>query len=312
MKKKCFVLLMAFLLVALSGCATRVTQENQGATDHDTTVTTEQWAASDNTIHSVSLLPQSDVSKKLSTSDNEILVQHKLIDDVPVYELFPKDARLMPIMLFLHEHEGSKEQFLDEAILYAQAGYFCVLFDLYGYGERITNEPVESIEAAVRATADIDLLLEYYRLSPYVEHTKFVLYGHSMGGSAVWYYCAFGRKKPQAVVVCSAAADFTKIEDMGSVVNGESQAPSWDALAYRTYCQEHNPIEHYNNFIDIPMLIYQGMKDPVVLPDLTKDFEAMVSKVNPNATFIYDENGGHNATSLFLNRIIPFLRTFSR
>ena len=312
MNKRYFVLLMVFLMTVLSGCTTSASQKNQGLTDHDKSVTTEQWAASDNTVHSVSWLPRSDVSVKSVPSDSEILVQHKLIDDVPVYEVFSKDAKLMPVMFFLHEHEGNKEQFLDEAGLYAQAGYFCVLFDLYGYGERARSEPVESIEAAVHATADIDLLLEYYRLSPYVEHTKFVLYGHSMGGSAVWHYCAFGGRKPQAIVVCSAAIDFTGIDDMGSVVNGKSQPPSWEVPVYQAYCQEHNPIEHYNSFINIPMLIYQGMKDHVVLPDLTRNFETIVSGVNPNATFIFDENGDHNATSLFLNRIIPFLRTFSR
>ena len=312
MKKICFVLLMVFLLEVLSGCAANVTQEDRGDVDYDSSITTKKWAASDNTIHTVTKLPQDHVAKKHTRPDDEIIVEHKVIDDVPVYEFFLKDARLMPLMIFLHEHEGSKEQFLDEVELYAHAGYFCVLFDLLGYGERATSEPVESIEAAVHATADIDLLLEYYRLSPYAEHTRFVLYGHSMGGSAVWHYCAFGRRRPQAVVVCSAAVDFTKVDDMGSVVNGKSQAPLWDVPAYQDYCQEHNPIKHYNRFIDIPMLIYQGMKDTVVLPDRTKDFEAVISGTNPNATFIYDENGGHNATSLFLNRIIPFLRVFCR
>lgn len=307
MKKLCLFacLLAAFLL--LSGCSSEDTQEKT-----QEPAERQEWAASDDSIHSVTFLPQTEASRKIGASDEDTVVCHKRIDAIPVYELYPKEAKLLPMMILLHEHEGSKEQFLDEALLYAQAGFFCVLFDLYGYGERVTPEAVESIEAAVLASQDIELLLEYYRLSPYADSGQFILYGHSMGGSAIWHHVAYGNKMPSAVVVCSAAADFTKLEDMGSVLNGKQQTPAWDETTYRDYCQENNPTKHLESFESIPMLVYQGMRDDIIEPASTQAFDEIVSQRNREATFIYDETGDHDATVMFLDRILPFVKTHVR
>ena len=308
MKRIYFVIALFVISLLLSGCAMEKTSKKAD----DNTTKIEEWAASDSSIHTVTALPQTEISKKVSHIDKDTIIAHKMIDDIPVYELYSKETKLSPILIFLHEHEGSKEQFIDEATLYAQAGFFCVLFDLYGYGERTVPESVESIEAAVVASKDIDLLLEYYRLSPYVDNEKFILYGHSMGGSAIWHYLAYGNKIPIAVVACSAAVDFTKVEDMGSVLNGKSQKPVWDADAYRNYCRNNNPINHMEKFESIPMLVYQGMRDNAVLPAYTQEFERNISIKNKNTTFIYDDAGGHNVTAMFLNRILPFIKIYVR
>lgn len=306
MKKHCLFIFLLTVSLLLSGCSV---ENTQGKTDK-VAQQIEEWAASDSSIHSVTFLPHTEISKKTEASNSDTIVCHKMIDDIPLYEIYAKEAKLLPIMILLHEHEGSKEQFLDEAVLYAQAGFFCVLFDLCGYGERTTAESVESIEAAVFATQDIDLLLEYYRLSPYADSSHFVLYGHSMGGSAIWHYIAYGNKKPSAVIVCSAAADFTELEDMGAVQNGKSQLPAWDRDTYQNYCQKNNPVKHMDNFESIPMLVYQGMRDRIILPAFTQEFDRAVSKKNKDATFIYDETGAHDVTVTFLDRIIPFMKTY--
>lgn len=308
MRKRLLPVLLILALLLVSGCSGK----GNGNSGKESSEKGQQWAASDTSIHTAAELPLTGVAQRTASSEKGIVIRHKRIDEIPVYEMYPSDAKLLPMVLFLHEHGGSKEQFLEEAVLYAQAGYFCVLFDLKGYGERISAEPLESIEAAVAATSDLDLLLEYYRLSPYADSEKFALYGQSMGGSAVWHYAAFGRKTPLVLVACSAAADFSTVEDMGSVRNGQAEPPAWDGKTYEQYCAANNPIEHTDRLKDLPMLVYQGMHDTAVLPATTQEFETIIAAGNKNAMFIYDEAGEHNVTPMFLNRIIPFIRQWAR
>ena len=304
MKRMNLMIMLAVCAVALSACATTHEQESIV-----TTVSTHEWAASDTSIHNSRTAPLTNIETRAALANESLVFHHCSIDDITLIEIYGNDSKMAPIMFFLHEHEGQKEQFLDEAISYAQSGFFCVLMDLYGYGERTSSEPVESIQAAVMCTSDIDLVLEYYRLSPFADSDRFVLYGQSMGGSAVWHYAAYGKKQPQAIVVCSAAADFTQIEDMGAVLDGKGQPPTWSDQQYSEYCNAHNPVASLEKIATVPMLVYQGMMDSTIPPSVTQSFEKQVAAFNSDqSTFIYDPNGGHNATIAFLNRIMPFLR----
>ena len=274
------------------------------------TIAVRSWAASDSSVHSVTLLP---MTARKPSAEEGLTIQHKSVDGITLIEIYREDARIAPIMFFLHEHGGNKEQFMEEAVVYAQAGFYCVLFDLYGYGERAVHEVTESIEAAVKATADIDLLLEYYRLSPNADADRFVLYGQSMGGSAVWYYEAEGKKTPLAVVVCSAASDFSLLSDMGTVRNGIVQGPYWEENRFTEYCKIHNPIAQISRIAQIPALVYQGMRDDAIPPEETREFEKKLLDIGAdNITFVYDRDGGHDVTSAFRNRILPFLKQYVR
>lgn len=305
MRNKRIIALLASILLLLTGCSGEVKQEKK-----EEETEKREWAASDSSIHSVTQLSLTNLEQKIIPPESGVIVQHKLIDEIPVLELYPADAKLLPMIFFLHEHEGAKEQFLDEAITYAQAGYFCVLFDLRGYGERISPESIESIEAAVMATTDLDLLLEYYRLSPFGDSGRFALYGQSMGGSAVWHYAAYGKKAPMAIVACSAASDFSVLDDMGAVINGKATEPQWDENTFRNYCAAHNPINKTERFANLPMLVYQGLNDHTIPAKLTQQFEAAILQGNSHSLFVYDETGGHDVTASFLKRILPFIRQY--
>lgn len=304
MKRINLAILLVICAVVLSACTTAM----QGQ-DAAINAVEREWAASDTSIHRFCSLPLTDMETKAASINEDLVIQHCSIDDITLIEIYRSDSKSAPLMFFLHEHEGQKEQFLEEAITYAQSGFFCVLLDLYGYGERYTSEPVESIQAAVMATSDINIALEYYRLSPFANSDQFVLYGQSMGGSAIWHYAAYGRKQPQAIVVCSAAADFTQIEDMGSVLNGKGQSPVWNEEQYSEYCRSHNPVAQLEKIAHIPMLVYQGMLDKTISPSVTQSLEKQLAAFDSaQFTFIYDDDGGHDTTVMFLSRIMPFLR----
>ena len=298
-------LLITFAMVA-SSCSSGGKNEAEIVNE-----TPKAWSASDKSLHTATIIPLKDANKAREFTENSLAVNSRLIDDIPVIELHNTQSQLSPVVFFLHEHEGSKEQWLDEASVYAQAGFFCIMFDLKGYGARTSDETIESIEAAVQASSDIDLILEYYRLDPHADTDHFALYGQSMGGSAAWYYAAFGKKIPSAIVACSAAANFEALSDLGAVKDGKGQPPTWDEDRFQNYCKVHNPISQIEKLSQIPAMVYQGMKDHTIDPQITKQWEQMLVTIGrQNCLFIYDENGDHNVTPAFLARILPFLKQY--
>ena len=310
MKKR---IVLCALLIVFAMLTSSCSSGGNNDTDDIMDETPKAWAASDKSLHTAVIIPLKDANKGREYAENSLAVNSRLIDDIPVIELYDIQSHLAPVMFFLHEHEGNKEQFLDEASVYAQAGFFCIMFDLNGYGARTSQEVIESIESAVQATSDIELLLEYYRLNPHADTDHFVLYGQSMGGSAAWHYAAFAQKTPSAIVTCSAAANFEALSDLGAVKDGKGQSPAWDENRFHSYCIEHNPISQIDKLSQIPTLVYQGMNDNTIVPEITQQLEHMLmSTGRQNCLFIYDENGDHNVTPAFLARILPFLKQYIR
>ena len=307
MKRIVWCLAMLAVTLALTACSASNQPEHQEET------AAIQWPASDTTIHTAQSGALPRAAERLKAANGDLDIRWMRIDDITLYEIYPADAVNLPMVFMLHEHGASKEQYLPEAVSYAQSGYFCVLMDLEGYGERAGTDAVESIEAAALATADMDLLLEYYRLSPYADSNWFALYGQSMGGSAVWHYVAYGKHTPAAVIAACSAADFGSVHDMGCMQNGKEQEPQWSDIAYTEYCNAHNPMKQKERLSSVPMLVFQGLRDTVVDPDVTRAFERYVRGTSEcNATFVYDENAAHEVTPSFIARIIPFLNQFLR
>lgn len=174
-----YCLMMFAMMFVLAACSEMDQQ------DHREEAAVIHWPASDTSIHTAQSGTLPRAAQSLLAANADLSINWKRIDGITLYEIYPTDAVNLPAVFLLHEHGASKDQYLPEAVTYAQSGYFCILMDLIGYGERPDANAVESIEAAVMATADIDLLLEYYRLSPYADSNHFALYGQSMGGSAV-------------------------------------------------------------------------------------------------------------------------------
>lgn len=308
MKKR---IILCALLIVFAMLTSSCSSVGKHDADNNMDEAPKAWAASDKSLHTAALIPLNNTSKVREYAENFLAANSLLIDDIPVVELYNVQSRLAPVLIFLHEHEGNKEQFLDEASIYAQAGFFCIMFDLNGYGARTSEETIESIESAVQGASDVDLLLEYYRLNPYADTEHFALYGQSMGGSAAWYYAAFGKKTPSAIVTCSAAADFEALPNLGAVKDGKGQSPTWDENRFHNYCIEHNPISQIDRLSKVPAMVYQGMKDNTIAPQITQQLEKMlISTGRQNSLFIYDENGDHNVTPAFLARILPFLNQY--
>ena len=299
MKKSACITIMLVMIMLFSGCSKDVKQEAKQPTE---------WPAADGSVHIVLNGERSREEQELLKRNPQWEVNHLWVDEVAVIEIYDKDGTGKPILLMFNEQGGKKEQLLQASTQYVDEGFFCVLMDMPGYGERIQDKTIESLEACVLATADIDLLLDYYRLHPEADVNRFAMWGFSMGGSAIYQYVAYGKRTPRAIAVACTSPDYTTIGNMGSVTNGKEAGPTWSEGSFKEYAQQHNPIDKVDRFINTSILSFNGLADKVIPPDGSQELEELLKVAGKrDMEFVYQEGVSHEISREYEERILPFL-----
>ena len=297
MKKVNYAILILVTILALSGCMSK--QGNSSS---------NEWLAADGSIHTITTLELSREELELQKNNQDTKLKHLSIDDITIIEVNDNQEQNQPLLFLFHEQGGKKEDMLQLSVQFAESGFFCVLMDLPGYGERKRKETIESLEASVLATEDIDLVCDYYRLQPGVDVDTLVLLGISMGGSAVYHYAAFGKRNPTAIVVACTSPDYTTIEDMGSITNGREGEPSWSEKKFEEYTSDHNPITQLDKLSIPSILSFNGLEDDVIPITGSQELETeLASRGKRDMDFIYQGGASHEMTPQFEERILPFL-----
>lgn len=298
-KNVCLLLLLTLTLMLLCSCQFMQTEAPSAHTE-------TQWPSSDVQIHTRKDFPLTHVAQSQSSQFPLLTYTHAALDDVYLYEIYNPQYTNAPLVIFLHEQGVSKDEYLELASSCAQAGYFCVLMDLPGHGERASAQAIQAIEAVITASAEVDLLLEYYRFSRYADSSRFGLYGVSMGGSVAYHYAAFGKKEPAVLLVCSAAADFTELHEKGSLLNGKELPSTWDKSTFQAFCEPHNPINNMEALQLTPIFAVYGNQDQIVsIPQI----QALAEDLVPfgNARFMFIEHANHEVSNYMLPHVIPTL-----
>lgn len=318
--KKALLLLIALSLMVLSGCATSGSVDQKKPEEEKTSYSgigdsdngkNEKSAAESS--HSVEELALDSFTGSIGKQNKWAAIRHFRLDGIPVIGIGKAGGHSMPLLFFLHEQGGKKEDFIDLAVMYAELGYYCVLFDLPGYGEYVLPESIESIESAVLAADSIASLLDYYGTQPETDADRFALWGISMGGSAIYHYTAFGNKSPFAIVVACTSPDFSLIEDLGSVKNGKGSEAQWSESEFLRYIKEHNPIDHLKELLIPSVLSFNGLRDDVIPVEGSQKLEASFKENGKtDYTFIYDKQARHDMTPEFLDQAFGFMEKFVR
>lgn len=304
--RKWAILFIAFqLMFLLVGCSN---SKVETATE---LIKEVQWPSSDASIHTRRDYTLNTEINAYAEEFQNLTISHAKIDDTPIYEVYPSDGKNMPMLILLHEQGNSKDELLEIALPYAQSGYFCILMDLPGYGEHVSSEAIHEVESIVDATAEIDLLLEYYRFSPAADSTKFALWGVSMGGSAAYHYAAYGEKEPRLLLICSAEADFTHLTSTGSVMNGKDQDATWTTMELLNYCEANNPMNGLERLVDIPAFIVHGNEDTIIDVGSIHELEDMLSPYGC-AQFLFLDEVGHETVPYMLSYASAMLNQYLR
>lgn len=309
MKKTQLILLLVIGMILpnlLFGCGSNkssIPDEGNSESMEETT-----WIDSSNNKHTATFYTNGKSAEEVLSASADIKLNHIIIDDIPVYEMYSENNENEKMVFLFHGQGSRKEEYLFEMLNYVDAGYFCVTVDLCGHGERLTKEAVMSVQLTVDTAKDIDTLLEYYHTNPAANTNKFALIGLSQGGSVCYWYAAYGKHVPYAMVIGSSTPDYRYQDDKVAFKNGESEDSIWSEEEFDDFIESNNPINETEKLINLPILAGNGLKDPIVSYKGSELLEkAKIAAGHVSSQFFYYENMEHEVPESFMMKAIPFL-----
>lgn len=310
MKKPKLYMLCTLLLLVMIFCSSCNTDRHSNVPDEGTTelLSESSWIDSSGEEHTANFYTNGASAKKIALEANNIKLNHIIIDDIPIYEMYSTQKNNKRIVFFFHGQDSRKEEYLPEMINISEAGYVCVTVDLIGHGERTVKDAIMSVEVTAETAKDIDVLLEYYSTVPYADSTCFSLLGMSQGGSVAYWYAAYGQHKPSAMIIGSSTPDYKYQKDHSAVQNGKEIEPIWTDEEFSQFISNNNPINNVKQFIDIPILSGNGLDDEKVLYKGAEELEKEKHQSGyHDSQFYYYKNVGHDLTEDFMFKVVPFL-----
>lgn len=269
----------------------------------------EVFTSADGIKHTVKSLS---VGKDLTHGfqKNTLEIQHKRVDDITLYEVFSKE-KSNKLIVFIHSSDSQKEEFIPEMEGIASSGYYCVAFDVNGYGERKNSTKNPAIKLVVDAVKDVDVLLDYY--IDYMKLSSFGLEGFSLGGGIIYQYCVDGKRTPKAVAVGSSSPELSAQPNY-TVVNGQHIDSIWSKKQFEEYAQLHSPMNKIEKFKDLAIIAGHCTKDPIVSVEGEKKLEKyLFDNGNDKAIFHFYDSNNHDVPEKFVYQILPFMnRSFNR
>ncbi len=298
----------AFLLVcllALSSCGhpEKIEEARQ---------TPESWLAPDKSIHQATALELPSAAREVQQKHPELSVQQLSLDTTCTLTVSTPGPRLQPLLILLHELGSDRTELLDESVRFANQGWFCVLPDMPGHGESRSEVCLDSLECCVQAQNMIDLVIAYFRLSPYVDTGRTALLGVSMGGSAAYYYAAYGRFPVSAMCCFISCPDFTRMEDVGAVLNGTDHLSIWNSETFHAYAKAHNPMSRTDRLLSVPLFSWNTLHDLTIPVQSVQELESMYAgRSQVPFSFSYDDSATHAYTPASMNQASRFLAELS-
>lgn len=208
----------------------------------------------------------------------DFILRNIMIGDISLMELYSHEgAKKKPMILMIHGYLCLKEQHMLHAYNLARHGFFVVLPDAYGHGERnTTGENCTFFEAALNTTTEINYLIDSYSKDERVDITRVGLTGFSMGGCITFNYLAGEDMRIKAAVPVIGTPDWVSIMKTEGV-KAEMKASGLvksdaDMEEYARIASKVQPLNKFTNMKDIPLLILSGGDDPIIPTDIVKQF----------------------------------------
>jgi uncharacterized protein len=123
---------------------------------------------------------------------------------IPVINLMPDNGYKLPMILFIHGFDTSKEKVLRYGIHFAVSGYFTVLIDLPDHGDRVVpdfdelydlekNRNVSWFNRLIlmkKSLDEIKIIIDHYSALLEIDNSRIGMSGISMGGT-ITFLAAF-------------------------------------------------------------------------------------------------------------------------
>lgn len=172
----------------------------------------------------------------------DLTLRKVFVDGFALYECFRDDGTEKPMIICLPNGGGFKEDYADEAVYFADMGYYALSVDYAGNGESRDNLRIFTDGVNENQIRMLNTLIEYYNGVEQADATDFSLTGPSMGGIIATHYGMYGKYKPYALIFESTQVYSKTITDFYperlldiyiiGAIGEEDQPESVDAQRY--------------------------------------------------------------------------------
>lgn len=212
--------------------------------------------------------PEHDID--LENRHRGVTFHKKYIDGIPVLDVFKDDKTKKPTVFVLHGYGGNKYYSVDLAVRLARKGYYSVIFDAYGHGERVGG-PLKSFpEVMALYPYDIDAIVNSLKDNSQADLDNLGMMGVSMGACAIYKYCTFGKIKPKAIAPFIGTPYFEQLMDseLSRMTYDEKAGKGTSPLSQQqlnSILAENSPYKAYLALKDIAILMQQGETDDMII-----------------------------------------------
>lgn len=245
--------------------------------------------------------PQTDAEtgKKIVESDATYRVSKHKIDNVAFYDIMRRENEgKSPIVIYWHGLGGCKEDMIETAKVFADAGYFVVVPDIAGHGDSLTGETLDFVQMVVKSAESVDTILSYYNYSNTADNTQYSMGGGSMGGMVAFYAAATNENAPESLVSLISTPNWESLigSDTAYVksVDGELQyLTEEERQTLSEEMMEYSPDNHLETLAQIPTLMINGDSDTVIPLYGVNSYLTKLSAYENQTTSILREGRDH-------------------
>ena len=285
----CFIVIFAFIFISVSlyGCSVPASNNNNTKIEHDI---------------------------DLEKNHEGVTFHKKYIDNIPVLDVFNDDGNKKPVVFILHGYSGNKYYSVDLAVRYARSGYYAVIFDAYGHGERSGGTLKSFPEVMAMYPYDIEKIVNSLKDSTQADIYNMGMLGISMGACAIYKYCTFGEIKPKVITPLVGTPyyeQFMNTELSRSVYDektGNHQTPlSQEKL--NTILAESSAFKDYMELKNINILMQQGSNDTLVTAEGANMLYHVLKGVGAENVNLISHEGmtHHNLYDVCFDNAIKFM-----
>ncbi len=251
------------------------------------------------------------------------ILDSKTISGIPVLEIYPDNiSGKRPLIFLMHGVTGKKENMVEYGLEFAKEGFFGCLFDAHIHGELkpdTVKEPddyyhLEPKLFFIDETAKmINILLDAYAESPFIDSNRVGLMGVSMGGLVIYKYLTdYYRGNIKVVVpMIASPAWYNAIKNYMATMN----KPDFYSREDLEYIKSIDPFKVIKNIRDVPLLMLNGDNDSTVpIEDIRICYSILKENYSnkDRLKFIEYPGIGHQVTESMVNEtkiwFIKFLR----
>ncbi len=219
-------------------------------------------------------------SKLPPTSLDEDCVKTRIEDpgrpDLGAWYCDPDDSDAL--VLLFHGYAGDKTDVLEEAKVFLESGYAVLLVDFRGSGESTGSSTTLGHDEAEDVARAVSFAEEF------LNHSRVILYGKSMGAAAILRAVHVYNLDPEAIVIEAVFDRLINTVRNRFKLMGVPAFPNAELLVFWGGVQagfngfEHDP-ELYASFVRCPVLMLQGEEDPrAKVHEAMNVFEAVSTK----------------------------------